>query len=430
MKPTAPNDFIEYVRTLMFWRLRLKNEPERTAVFIPWDKVLELIPTDTKAILAGLVASGELEVTQHTSPEGKTYNMYKALRPGYIVPHLLEPKGAPLTPLHSVMMQHLLQVELPDDSETSIYFKSFQLLKHDFLRLFFTVDQFCGRVHTPLTNLHRPLRKHLVFYGCPVASLDVAQMQPTILGKILLENIGANEFSGWISSGLDVYDMITAKANLETRDQGKKRFFEILFSKPNDSLTKMFGASDWITWINEIKSQALEVNPHSAEKPHSNLAYLLQSTEVKIMQKVWTKLSAASIPFISIHDEIITQKHHIQQAGEIFNSILKTEFTHYRLNSKAGDDPATMPTPTPAPQAKISLLELQRIWYCQMLEAQFKGETQPENTLKLGRCNSIQDAKELFTAHYHAIISNPTNETQPYLERLQTTSQVLTTNMN
>ena len=74
---------------------------------------------------------------------------------------------------------------------------------------------------------------------------------------------------------------------------------------------------------------------------------------------------------------------------------------------------------------KLSLFELQRQWYVSMFEAQLKGETQPENTLKLGRCNSIEDVKKLFTTHYQAISSKPTNEIKPYLERLQTMRQVL-----
>lgn len=423
-------EFVEYVRTLMFWRLRLKNEAERSPVFVPYDKVKQFLPTSTKTALAELAASGELEIIRHTSPNGKEYNMYRALKAGYIAPHLLEPKGVPLTSLHQTMMHHLLHIELPDDSEASIYFKSFQLLKNDFLRLFFTVDSFCGRVHTPLTNLHRHLRKHLIFYGNPISSLDVATMQPTILGKILSENIGKNEFSEWINEGKDIYCMLQAKANLETRDQGKKRFFEILFSKPSDALARLFGQSDWITWINEVKSQPIEANPHGINKPHSNLAFLLQSTEVRIMAKVWERLTGANIPFISIHDEIITQTHHHQQVTEIFNSILEKEFTYYKLNNKAGDNPPapkSTPAPKPNTQPKISLSELQRQWYCLMLEAQFKNEPQPENTLKLGRCQSVDDVVNHFTTHYQAISSKATSEMLPYLERLQTMKGILTT---
>lgn len=85
------------------------------------------------------------------------------------------------------------------------------------------------------------------------------------------------------------------------------------------------------------------------------------------------------------------------------------------------------PIPKNNPQPKISLSELQRQWYCLMLEAKFKGEPQPENTLKLGRCKSVEDVKTLFTTHYQAISSKATSETLPYLERLQIIKQVLTT---
>ena len=429
--------FMDYVRTLMFWRLRLKNETERTAVYIPYSKVLEFIPTNTKDILAQLVASGELEIIQRTSTNKKTYYCYKALKAGYITPHLLEPKGAPLTPLHSQMMQYLLHVELPDDSEATIFFKAFQLLKKDFLRLFFTVDTFCGRVHTPLTNLHRPLRKHLLFFGNPIASLDVAQMQPTILGKILFENIGANEFSTWLDEGKDIYIMLQSKANLETRDQGKKRFFEILFSKPNDSLAKMFGDANWITWINQMKSQHLKENPHS-QKPHSNIAYLLQSTEVNIMQKVWARLAGANTPFISIHDEIIVQIHHLQQANKIFNSVLQVEFNHYKLNNKAGDNP---PALHPEPLPKVEVFKTGRIghpikeqpqnWSNDIadLENYFASIELPTQPVKLNQCSTITDCSLFIESHFATVKRNNGNRTfLPYLNRLQELKQVLTKN--
>jgi hypothetical protein len=122
-------------------------------------------------------------------------------------------------------------------------------------------------------------------------------MQPLLLGKILMDRIGVNEYTNWIESGEDIYIKLQQCAGLETRDQGKKRFFEILFAPPSNSLADMFGAADWITWINEYKRTQEPGNPHSKAKPYSNLAWLLQSTEVKTMRKVWQSLNESRDPF-------------------------------------------------------------------------------------------------------------------------------------
>ncbi len=43
-----------------------------------------------------------------------------------------------------------------------------------------------------------------------------------------------------------IFISCSKKANLKTRDEAKKRFFEILFAPPSDSLKEMFGASNMI----------------------------------------------------------------------------------------------------------------------------------------------------------------------------------------
>jgi hypothetical protein len=78
----------------------------------------------------------------------------------------------------------------------------------------------------------------------------------------------------------------------------------------------------------------------------------------------------------------------------------------------------------PKPEIETTLFELQKQWYCEMLEAQFKGEPTPENTLKLGRCESIEDVKQLLASH------QPSSEYKHYSERLENLKQLLTVNMN
>jgi len=139
-------------------------------------------------------------------------------------------------------------------------------------------------------------------------------MQPVLLGKILRSKIGDNEFSQWIEQGQDVYVMLQQAAKLETRDKGKKRFFEILFSPANSELVQLFGSANWIDWINEYKRKGDADNPHDKEKRHSSMARLLQTTEVRIMREIWQALNTAGLPFLSVHDEIICREQDRHQA--------------------------------------------------------------------------------------------------------------------
>ena len=143
------------------------------------------------------------------------------------------------------------------------------------------------------------------------------------------------------------------------------------------------------------------------------------------MQKVWEKLTNRNIPFLTVHDEIVIQQHHSTTASQLFSEVLSHEFKSFKISGSVPSTPApkTIQKNEPILQPKITLFELQRQWYCQMLEAQFKDEPQPENTLKLGRCNSIAEANELMTKHYEKV----DKEFTAYKQRL---SQILFINPN
>lgn len=321
------NNFSTYVRTKMFWRSRLRLVDVMEPVFVP--------SCELKAVdISVLVRSGEIAVMQK---KGKEYMMhlYKALKPGAVdISMLKPPKGKPMDTLTFAMREHLKRVSLIDPEESTDYFNVFLKFKQKYLDLFFTVDEFSGRVHTPISSFHRKFRPGILIDGEQTSSLDVTTMQPLLLGKILECKIGPNEYSQWINEGQDIYLSIQSKAKLESRDKAKKRFFEILFSYADKRLADMFGNANWIEWINEYKSQSLAANPHSQEKQHSNLAWLLQSTEVKIMREVWKDLKVAGIKFLSVHDEIIVKRMDALEAETIFNSIMQKHFQYFKLNSK------------------------------------------------------------------------------------------------
>jgi hypothetical protein len=280
-----------------------------------------------------LVSIGEIEVIKTMTKKGEML-YYRTLKKGGINPSILKPNKQKLDELTQYMQNTLKFVTLDKNAPRTDYFNVFLNYKNENIELFFTVDKFSGRVHTPISSFHREYRTNILINGNRTKSLDVVTMQPLLLGKILDSMIGENDYSNWINSGDDIYLIIQEKANLKTRDEAKKRFFEILFSKPNKQLSEMFGNAIWIEWINKFKSISIAQNPHSIEKHHSNLAWLLQKTEVQLMRFVWQSLKDNNIIFLSVHDEIIIQECDYLKAKELFNEVLMNNFKYFKLNSK------------------------------------------------------------------------------------------------
>ena len=332
MRTLTTENFPTYLRTKMFWRSRLRDVDIFDDVFVHKDQLKQV---DLKA----LEAAKEIVLIYHTvqNAHKSFYHVphYVPLKAGPIAPYLLEPqRGQQLDSLTTKMRSYLQMVSLKEDSGSTDYFNLFLELKNQYLNLFFTVDLFSGRVHTPVSSFKREYRPNILIEGEQTSSLDVSTMQPTLLGKILEIQIGINEYSEWINEGIDIYLIIQSKGKLDSRDKAKKRFFEILFSKPNKQLAELFGNANWINWINEIKSKPLEANPRSQKKQHSNLAWLLQTSEVKIMREVWQGLVNANIFFLSVHDEVIIKVIDAKKAEEILNNVLTKHFKFYKLNSK------------------------------------------------------------------------------------------------
>lgn len=314
--------FITYLRTKQLFQQRLKHQSD--------DSVC-LHESDLKRFNVSMADIKQMEqsgLIQHTA------DRFRALKPGAVDLSLIRKQRATQTGLHKYMKQFLKWVDLPGSIQAPIYFETFLKCRAKYLDLFFIVDAFSGRVHTPVSSLNRDLRPFLILCGESTVSLDISQMQPTLLANVLFDHIGKNAFSGAIFEGKDIYLMLQSKAGLNSRESAKKRFFEILFSKPNNSLQKLFDGENWITWINDYKSKPDQRNPHTKEKQHSNLAYLLQSYEVRIMSEIWQNLAEAGIYFLTVHDEIICRAKDAGKVENIMNSILSKRFKAYKINIK------------------------------------------------------------------------------------------------
>ncbi len=350
-KEEAKDRFMSKVYTEQYMKQGLKNTDNET-VFISQreiEKVYFVHPYhNRKQCLYELQQEGKLQMV-NIAPATKTAHAryeYRALRAFTLDLSLCSiPDQSRIGPGGRIMRENLKRVSLPADAPSTEYFDFFLQYKDQAIEHFFTVDAFAARVHTPITNFHRAYRANLLIDSLPTVGLDVATMQPLLLGKILKKLIGVNDFSDWIERGEDVYIMLQKYANLETRDQGKKRFFEIIFAPPTDELAKMFGQSDWINWINRFKTLRIPENPRNLEKPHNNLSWILQRAEVKLMHKVWKQLNEAGIVFLSIHDEIMVKENDRCTAESIMRSILDNEFKFYQLNIKQSTIPDLSASP-------------------------------------------------------------------------------------
>jgi hypothetical protein len=416
MTTSSHEKFITYVRTKQFWQSRFRETDPLQPVFIPMDEIRQRFFTDPRHEIELLKQSGRLQVTERTTGNGHTAHLYRATEAGGINPALLIIKPQNLTPLQETIRTNLKLAGLKHDSPSTPYFDTFLYFRDRYIDLFFTVDQFAGRIHTPVSNFHRPYRQNILIDGHETASLDVVTMQPLLLGKILTHAIGENEYSDWINSGDDIYLKIKDKAGLATRDEAKKRFFEILFSKPNRQLSEMFGRADWIEWINAIKSEPVKYNPHTVEKQHSNLAWLLQSTEVKVMRKVWQRLKAENIPFLTVHDEIIIRNQDASRSAEIFDEVLKGEFQYYRLNRKG------QPQPAPEAHCPVEVKPFSPESWTQDIEAleeYFTTTTLPPHPFNLTAHETILNVPDFIESHMMVVkASNGKASFRPYLNRL------------
>ena len=322
--------FTTYVRTKTLFQRRLNDLKDYSTVKI-YVYELKKLGVNDGPLLYGLRSKGEIWYDGN--------GRFKAMHDGPVDPLLLERTKkrekvkAMLSDLHLYMREQLLFVDLDvPEVDMPVYFKAFLDMRRQQLDAFFTVDAFAGRVHTPVVNLKGDLRKALRFHHEPVVSLDVKQMQPTILAKVLMESVGDNPFSKAIfEQGKDVYVLLQENAGLATRAEAKKLLFQLIFGKPMNDIGKMFkGDTGWVEWINSYKSKTEPLNPHK-EDMHTNLAWLLQFSEVNVMTDVWRGLMNRGIPFLTIHDDVLCRRRDQHVVFEVMKAELTGHFPNFTI---------------------------------------------------------------------------------------------------
>ncbi len=327
-------NFVSHIRTLQLKRKSSRKDEGTDFVFLSLKTIkAHYFPKDHEKAIDNLKSQREIEFLKFKK-DNSFYYKFKALKDGPIDFGLLKDECRKLDNLETLIKANLRWVTLEQGIDSTVYFNQFLKQRDKHLNSFFLVDNFSGRIHTPITSLKGSYRKHLYLKNEPVVSLDIAQIQPLLLSLILIENIGQNEFSEWINQGQDIYLMFKEKLKLQSREDAKTKFYEITFGMPNERLGEMFGNADWIKWINDLKTTTLLQNPNSKTKAHSNLAWLLQSTEVRIMRIIWQKLIENDILFLTVHDEIIVRVSDLDESYKIMEDELKLYFPSFKINKK------------------------------------------------------------------------------------------------
>lgn len=326
-------NFVTHIRTLHLKSKSTRKEQTTEYVSISMKIIKDCyFQNEYENVFHHLKQLNEIDFQKVTTSNGAFYYKFKALKDGPIDFSILKGQSRKLDNLERIVKSHLRWVSIQQGIESTIYFQHFLNQKEKYLDAFFLVDTFSGRIHTPITSLQGSIRKHLLLKNEAVTSLDVAQMQPLLLSLLLKENIGSNEFTEWIEQGEDVYLKFKEKLNLQSRDEAKSNFYKITFGTANQKLADLFGNSNWIEWINEVKSYVLHQNPNSTKKTHSNLAWLLQSTEVNIMRSIWQKLIANDILFFTVHDAVYVRDSDLDEAYKIMFDELSFYFKTFNVN--------------------------------------------------------------------------------------------------
>ncbi len=327
--------FLALIRALHLKKQSTRKDQTLDFVFLSLKTIkANFFQDDYELVFNKLKSQKEIDFEKVLNENGSFYFKFKVLNDGPIDFSLLIDKSRKLDNLDRMIKANLRWVSIVQGIQSSIYFEQFLKQKEKHLDAFFSVDKFSGRIHTPITSLQGSIRKHLLLKNETVVSLDVAQIQPLLLSFILNENIGNNEFTEWIENGEDIYLKFKEKLNLQNREEAKTKFYEITFGIANKRLAEMFGFSNWIKWVNDVKSFVLQQNPNSKTKPHSNLAWLLQTTEVKIMRSIWQKLIDNDILFLTVHDEVIVRISDADETYKIMVDELKFHFNTFKVNVK------------------------------------------------------------------------------------------------
>ena len=186
---------------------------------------------------------------------------------------------------------------------------------------FVSVDSFGNRFHSIFTTLPSFFRQYVKLDNSKdIVALDLAQSQPTLLGKLLVDEIGVNEFTGAVNSG-DLYSSYPYE-----RSNAKKEFLRSIFSNRfsgsfNELSIQFPSLGQFILDIQNIRMY----RDREQIESYKNTSCILQRFESRIFRIIWDKLLKSGIQFINVHDGIYVAAHKKEEAKRIMESVLRKE---------------------------------------------------------------------------------------------------------
>lgn len=334
---TLEENFMAFLRTKMYFNSitsydKKVSENYSSVSYCDLKPFYPCAHTKIPALLKRLSQEGKIKFEAENPTKFQKYKI-RVLTPGPICINSYFAKSRPPI-IDNAVFQYMigsLKLVSMEMGNYSSHFQIFLGFKQSYASHFFRVSKFSGRVFTPICCLKKDQRAAILLDGNETCSLDVATMQPLILARILLKKIGDNEFTQAIYNGADIYMLLKEKLSLKSRDEAKTKYYQLMYGKHDTSKQFPIGGQ-WLQWINHIKCIKLVNNPNTINKPHSNLSWMLQKSEVMIMTKVWEQLKDRNIPFLSIHDEIIVAKTQRLEAIQVLSSVLSVYFPYFKIN--------------------------------------------------------------------------------------------------
>ena len=156
------------------------------------------------------------------------------------------------------------------------------------------------------------------------------------------------------------------------------------------------------------------------------------------MKKVWIEIIKQNIPFLTIHDEILCKKRHINQIEEIIKKIFDKEFKYYSINNKLLNKKEESKIESTGIQfiskydfdfPDFNVNEKQEIilenWleeleeYIQLYREKYISNSLPL-TIKLNNAETIIDSTKFISSYYNVLKCNNGNPTfKPMFEKFK-----------
>lgn len=188
---------------------------------------------------------------------------------------------------------------------------------------FFGVDE-RGRVYHNVACIWSAFRQFLSINNNKLVNIDIANSQPLLFSIKIKEYLyhysiynsvvtdikddGLHSYFNLVQQG-NLYDYLMKEFNIseKKRRSFKKKFFAEVFYSKNDyesTLTKGF---------EKLFPAVFNVIRHYKQDDHRALPLSMQKIEAEIMiNDVCTKLADTDIPFLTIHDSILTTQAHVE----------------------------------------------------------------------------------------------------------------------